>query len=510
MQRVCPLSCSKSKISNGKLLYSTATGIKGKIQPRQRQPIPMKRTILDIKKLWHPFYKPSSIEQFKMCFTELDPANQFEEFKPFLIEIDENMENLCYTTQDKTFSHLLKGYFYDLKQNESIDYQLMKGEFWEERRRTRETNQVNQAGNPEFDALTNILFHNDWTYKFKVEELNVKITKLVMNSSNLFCEDIYLWLLDPKIFKSIENLQIIIDSITIHLSSPDALLLDHFSMIEPIILRIVKSFSEELRPTTSIMNCFTNLFESINHEFNIPNIQHCFTKFNPLTLQYLLLFFLRSTGDYHLNECKLLIDLLILYHKKIPLESSIIDYLISLNKKNSTHLGAADKLRYVRSIGLILNQLNDIKTFQELLPMCQSTIEIIHLLKIIRSKDNGIHMIRQLIPSVITYINNLSNDELVNSSNLCFLLKFLKDSKIIKNDKIRRQFMLGFAINKNYSMLAQLFEELEDKELLKKEYVQLLLMKLNERKSLTHDHNEYLREKFFNKYIIDKYPHVNK
>lgn len=269
-------------------------------------------------------------------------------------------------------------------------------------------------------------------------------------SSRVFCEDVYLYLLQHHV-NSVGKLIAIINSIVAHM----AINIDQIQVAETLVLQILRSLQRnKLDCTPDLVVTFDRLITAINDRFHTRN---CEFQFQPLITQCVLDFYI-ACGK--LSDSKRLFTHLIL-KGGAPREEITVKYLQLVDRK--IHDSDKDsmihkKFAYVSDFRPLIQRGQSPALFAALIPYCRHFGELASLLTIITS---NVHNIKEVLDvtllSIINAAAHMGKNKRFQSANLYEIYNSVQP--YYSNNlptKFTKAFALKFAVLKNWSAVATL------------------------------------------------------
>lgn len=400
----------------------------------------------------HPFYTPGKTEEFTLCLREIKPSlldgkpvipaliGDSQTTKPMLrncsLQFDSVRGVNRWLMELSSVRKISLRSIYTCIDGKMI-YELIK------------PSKLGKSNAPHLTHLTE-LFGTQHSQQINPKTLDTIVDQFVTNPElGVFSEDIYLYLLQHHV-NSTDKIVAIIDSIKCRIHSD----IDQFKVVETLALQILLSRNKNTLPLTSkFASSFESLLEEINDRFHI---QFCETKFQAIVSQYVLDFFI-ETGN--LNRSKIILTHLVT-NGLIPHEDTTVAYLNLLDKTiGNSHKDTLKKFAYISDFRPIIERAQSPTLFHCLIPFCRHFNEVTSLLKIIQNAKNTKEVLDVTLVSFISRVGSLNSQRRVTSANLCSLYRMAApfyDDKL--PEKFIEAFILQFALQANYSMVAALLE----------------------------------------------------
>lgn len=310
---------------------------------------------------------------------------------------------------------------------------------------------LHKSGAPLMDKLVD-LFGAERSKHFNSAALDSLVDELVSDeTSSVFCEDIYLYLLQHHV-NSAGKLIAIIDSIMAHM----AVDIDQMQVAETLVLQILFSFQRnKIGCTPGLVASFDRLIGAINDRFHTRN---CEFQFQPLITQCVLAFYIVGGK---LSDSKKLFAHLIL-KGWAPREEITVQYLQLVNRviqDNDRDTMILKKFAYISDFRPLIKKGQSPALFATLIPYCRHFGELSSLLSIIISNaHNTKEVLDVTLLSIIDAAAQMGKNKRFQSANLYEVYhSVLPYYKSNLPNKFVKAFALKFAALKNWSAVASLF-----------------------------------------------------
>lgn len=301
---------------------------------------------------------------------------------------------------------------------------------------------------PLLDKVTE-LFGSERTKHLNSAALDSIVDELVNDKEkNLFCEDVYMYLLQHHV-NSEGKLIAIIESIKSHMEAS----IDQLKVAESLVLQLVLSVQRNQLPhTKELVNAYHQLIDAVNQKFYT---NACELQFDPLVTQCILEFHILSGN---LNHSKKFLSHLILNGWSIREDLSVkylqlVESNVHDEDKNTRIL---KKFAYISDFRPLIERAQTPFFFAALVPYCRHFGELYSLLTVITSK---VHNTREVFDvtllSMIEATTHMGKNNRYKSANLHELHRTVLP--YYANNlpaKFAKAFALQFAKFKNWSAIA--------------------------------------------------------
>lgn len=400
----------------------------------------------------HPFYTPNKTEEFALCLREIKPS--LLDGKPVIPALISDLQTTKPMLRNCTLKFgSVRGVNKWLMELSSIRRKSLQSEhtFIDDKMiyKLVKPSKLGKFNDPHITKLKE-LFGIEHSQQINPKTLDTMVDQFVNNPElGMFSEDIYLYLLQHHI-NSTDKIVAIIDSIKCRIHSD----IDQFKVAETLALQILLSLTKNNLPLTNKFACsFESLLEEINDRFHI---QSCETKFQAIVSQYFLDFFI-ETGN--LNRSKKIYSHLV-SNGLIPREKTTVAYLNLLDRTiGNSNKDILKKFAYISDFRTVIEKAQSPTLFHCLIQFCRHFNEVTSLLKIIQNAKNTKEVLDVTLLPLISKVGSLNTHRMVTSANLCSLYRMAApfyDNKL--PEKFIEAFILHFALQENYSMIATLLK----------------------------------------------------
>lgn len=293
------------------------------------------------------------------------------------------------------------------------------------------------------------LFGSERTKHLNSTALDSVVDELVNDKEkNLYCEDVYMYLLQHHV-NSEGKLIAIIESIKSHMGAN----IDQLKVAESLVLQLLLSVNRnKLSLTKELVNAYHQLIDAVNHKFYTSA---CELQFDPLVIQCILEFHVLSGN---LNHSKKLLSHLILNGWAIK-EDLSVKYLQLVESKvrdEDRDTRILKRFAYISDFRPLVQRAQTPFFFAALVPYCRHFSELHSLLTVITNK---VHNTREVFDvtllSMIEAMDNMGENNRYKSANLYELHRTVLpyyDSNLPV--RFAKAFALQFAKFKNWSAIA--------------------------------------------------------
>lgn len=428
----------------------------------------------------HPFYTPSTTEEIIACSTETFPA--LLDGKPIMPSLVNDTPAGSYHLEMSSLRFKcvrgVANWLDDLStvvgSSSQLDFKTLNSQTAE---LLQKPSKLTRIKHPLISTLRE-LFSVEKSQQINPATLNAIIEQFISDKDlGVFSEDIYLYLLQHHV-NSTDKFLTIIESIKQHLTTD----IDQLKVVEVLILHLLVSLKKnKLTITEQITTAFDGLLDAINKSFHVQN---CATQFQPLVCEQILEYYIKIGN---LNESKRIISGLIA-RKFLPAESTIVDYLKSVNDQlnlDKTSKGYLRAFALVSDLRPAFERARNPSTFTYLIPLCRHMSEVTSLLTMIKNCENMKEIMDVNLIPFIHKITHVKDESSVISANLCSLYRMVSPFYGDKlPEKYSKAFWLCFADLQNFPMMATIMKK--DTIVLSSDFLKTILSKL-EKKQLKHN-----------------------
>ncbi|GAV49399.1 hypothetical protein ZYGR_0P00420 [Zygosaccharomyces rouxii] len=402
----------------------------------------------------HPFYTPTRAAELSACSKEVRgklleglkvvPALVTDwKGKPLLRNRFIKFDTV------KGVNVWLQGYASRRKEAEGVIYRTLEGQ----PEKLITPSKLHRSNVPLVDKVTE-LFGSERTKHLNSAALDSIVDELVNDrEKNLFCEDVYIYLLQHHV-NSEGKLIAIIESIKSHMEAD----IDQLKVAETLILQLVLSVQRNRLPVTKeLVNAYHQLIDAVNQKFYT---NACELQFDPLVTQCILEFHIMS-GD--LNHSKKLLSHLILngWALREDLSVKYLQLVESKVRDEDIDTRTLKRFAYISDFRPLLQRAQTPLFFAALVPYCRHFGELYSLLTVITEK---VHNTREVFDvtllSMIEATTHMGKNNRYKSANLYELHRTVLpyyDNNLPA--KFVKAFALQFAKFNNWSAIAGFFKQ---------------------------------------------------
>lgn len=288
--------------------------------------------------------------------------------------------------------------------------------------------------------------------------INTIVESLVTDSSEnnkIFSEEIFLYMLQHHT-TSPEGLIGIIESIIFFLHRD----IDEFKVAELLVLQCLVSIQKkDIKLTPALVSTIDRLTEAINQRFHSTN---CILQFEPCVIHVFLEHYIKCGK---LAGCKILFADLI--NKGFcPNAELVTGYLNLIEEKIGSGVNNEELLRkfaYISDFSPVFHTVFSPQIMEYLISYCRHFNEVLSLLLLAEQSVMMKQIYDTNLPQLIRKVSLLTRNSLKNSANLCSLYDRAENYYGQNlSDKVKSVFILQFAVNHNFSMVAKLLTSLKE------------------------------------------------